>query len=191
MASVAPDVQPTLEPSAPPCGPFERPIGAFADPSPQALVPPCGQLCLQGLCSSTRAILARPAASPTHASAVVPSSHAALPVLQRPTGSSPAAASSHHSRPPLTPRLDQRAEPRTRARRALPTTPASRSGSALMLENGSVLLLSIKCHFQRILAMFLCILLKSKLDNAPNDLQLIAQTSELYARFDPRGSDEK
>src|SRR5207245_4231472 len=51
------------------------------------------------------------------------------------------AASSHYSRPTLTPRSDPRAERRHRARRALQATPAGPSGSAFPLKTGSVVLL--------------------------------------------------
>src|SRR5258708_18554572 len=46
------------------------------------------------------------------ASAVVPSTHPRLPVRARPAGSAASAASSHYSRPTVTPRLDPRAERR-------------------------------------------------------------------------------
>ena len=124
-------------------GRLERPIGAFADPSPQALVPFCRQLRIQGLCPSTRAILARLAAIPD-------APFGGGPVLSRPA---------HR---PRTTRRQLRGPPRqattpgqpslraltrvpscaTRARRAIPTTPAGSGGSAFLLTSGSVLLLS-------------------------------------------------
>ena len=121
------------------------PIDAFADASLQALVPFCRQLRMQGLCPSTRSILAGSGHPRRTASAVVPSSHPRLPGLERPAGSchgTPRQATIP-GRPSLRV-LTRVPSCASRARHALPSTPATRNGSAFMLESGSVLLLSIR-----------------------------------------------
>ena len=123
-------------------GPVERPIGAFADPGPQALVPLCGQLRIQGLCfehsghpGETRGISdARFGGGP------VLSRHAPGSRMTRRQLRGPPHQATTPGRPDSA--ILTRAPSCVRcARRAVSAVAADRSGSAFVLENGSVLLL--------------------------------------------------
>src|SRR5260370_8572666 len=141
--------------SRPSPGRLERPIGAFADASLQALVPCCRQPCIQGLRLSTRSILARLTAIPDAPlrrwyRPLTPGSPFALdpPAAPRPP---------HHATTPGPPSL--RALTRvpsgaTRAHRAVPTTPPAPGGSAFPLKSGSRLVLGISCSRNRKVPVF-------------------------------------
>jgi hypothetical protein len=136
-----PDVQTTLQQAAHPVGVLERPIDAFVDSSPQALVPIYRQLHLQEFLPRHSAILARLSQSKTHPLAVVPSSRAGSAASNDQPVAPRHAASSPDSRPTLTPRSEPRAELRHRARRALQAMPGAPNGAAFTLKTSAVLLL--------------------------------------------------
>ena len=103
-------------------GPLVRPIGALTDPSPQALVPCCRQLPLQEFCPCTRVILARPpdpdapfGGGPMPRATGLRASNESPTALRR-------NASSHYTRPAVTPRFEPRAELRHRCA-AAPSRP--------------------------------------------------------------------
>jgi hypothetical protein len=133
---------PSSRPSA--HGRVEWPIGVFADASLQALVPFCRQLRIQGLCPSTRSILARLTAIPDAplwrwSRPLTPGSPFALdpPAAPRPPRQATTPA------PPLLRALTRAPSGAARARRAIPTMAAGPGGSGYMLESGSGLVLGI------------------------------------------------
>jgi hypothetical protein len=124
-------------------GPVERPIGAFADPGPQALVPLCGQFRIQGLCFEHSG---HPGRDSRHLRRTFRRWSRPLTPRSRFPNDPPAAprpaASSHYSRPAADSAILTRAPSCVScARRAVSAVAADRSGSAFMLESGSVLLL--------------------------------------------------
>src|SRR5436190_20583093 len=134
MSRVAAEVQPTLQQPASPAGMLERPIGALPDSSLQALVPFCRQFRIQELCPSTRAILAWLMTipdAPLGGGPLLCAAGSAAP--NDPPATPRQLASSHYIWPNTTPRIDQRAERRHGARRALHTASAGPSGAVFTL----------------------------------------------------------